>query len=228
MLLANGHTVYFGPAKSASQYFVSIGYPIPKDYNIADYLSKLLNLMYCWTIIEWLIMLYIVDLTMNRPAPSSATPQPQSRPSRRIPFLTRRIPSSSSIVSTRSLEELHPSNPNNDEGNSSDDADGIISDTVQRMSQSGPSFAGDMDLISDSNNLYTLLEAYKNSGLASSIRAHIESVNGSVDAGSTRSQPYSLLMTYYSENAPSISLRRYFHELVGTVLQFHQPVTLYM
>jgi hypothetical protein len=50
MLLANGHTVYFGPAKSASQYFVSIGYPIPKDYNIADYLSKVLNLMYCWTI----------------------------------------------------------------------------------------------------------------------------------------------------------------------------------
>jgi hypothetical protein len=161
-------------------------------------------------------MMYIVDLTMNRPAPSNATQQPQSRPSRRIPFLTRRVPSSTSIVSTRSLEELHPRHPNHDEGNSSDDADGIISDTVQRMSQSGSSFAGDMDLISDSNNLYTLLEAYKNSGLASSIRAHVEGVNGSVDAGSTRSQPYSLLMTYYSENAPSISLRRYFHELVGT------------
>lgn len=162
-------------------------------------------------------LLSIVDLTMNRPAANNTPPRQQTRSSRRIPFLTRRAPSTTSIVSTRSLEELHPNHPNNEERNSTDDADGIISDTVQRMSQTSPSFAGDMVLISDSNNLYTLLEAYKNSNLAASIRGHIETVDGSADAETSRSQPYSLLMSYYAENAPSISLRRYFHELVCNI-----------
>jgi hypothetical protein len=101
-----------------------------------------------------------------------------------------------------------------DDTTSSDDTDGIISDTVQRMTQGSSSFAGDLDLLSDSNHLYTLLESYKNSRLAGSIRAHIESETAAADTDDLRSQPYSLLMTYYAENAPSISLRRYFHELV--------------
>ncbi|CAO3693920.1 unnamed protein product [Umbelopsis ramanniana] len=192
LLLANGNTVYFGPAKTASQYFVSIGYPIPPDYNIADYL---------------------IDLTMNKPAPNSAPPQQQSRFSRTIPFLKRRAPSSASVVSTRSLADLQPNQAIHAEETSGDEADGIISDTVQRMTQGSSSFAGDLDLLSDSNHLYTLLESYKNSRLAGSIRTHIESETASADTDNTRLQPYSLLMTYYAENAPSISLRRYFHEL---------------
>ncbi|KAG2181138.1 hypothetical protein INT43_008720 [Umbelopsis isabellina] len=199
MLLANGHTVYFGPAKAASQYFVNIGYPVPPDYNIADYL---------------------IDVTMNKPSPSHTPQQQQSRSSRRIPFLSGRgrAASSTSIVSTRSLADLNPSHdsPNhngNDQMDDDNETDAIISDTVQRISQTHPSIAGDMDLLSDSNNLYTLLEAYKNSSLASSIRAHIDSANDTADATSSRSQPYSLLMSYYTENVPSISLRRYFHEL---------------
>ncbi|KAJ2956478.1 hypothetical protein NQZ79_g7657 [Umbelopsis isabellina] len=199
MLLANGHTVYFGPAKAASQYFVNIGYPVPKDYNIADYL---------------------IDVTMNKPSLGHAPQQQQSRSSRRIPFLSSRgrAASSTSIVSTRSLADLNPSHdsPNhesNDQMDEDNETDTIISDTVQRISQTNPSITGDMDLLSDSNNLYTLLEAYKNSSLASSIRAHIDSANDTADATSSRSQPYSLLMSYYTENAPSISLRRYFHEL---------------
>ncbi|KAM3584453.1 hypothetical protein VKS41_003267 [Umbelopsis sp. WA50703] len=196
MLLANGHTVYFGPAKSASQYFVSIGYPVPKDYNIADYL---------------------IDVTMNKPAPNHSPQQQQNRISRKIPFLSGRgrAASSTSIVSTRSMADLNPSHDRNDQTDDDDETDAIISDTVQRISQTNPSIAGDRDLLSDSNNLYTLLEEYKNSSLATSIRAHIDNVNDTADAASSRSQPYSLLMSYYTENAPSISLRRYFHELVS-------------
>lgn len=40
MLLGGGHTVYFGPADATSRYFNDIGFPVPADYNIADYLSK--------------------------------------------------------------------------------------------------------------------------------------------------------------------------------------------
>ncbi|KAI8060331.1 hypothetical protein BC940DRAFT_350622 [Gongronella butleri] len=47
MLLANGEPVYFGPVLSASSYFSDIGYPVPSDYNVADYL---------------------IDLTMKQPA----------------------------------------------------------------------------------------------------------------------------------------------------------------
>jgi hypothetical protein len=154
---------------------------------------------------------------MNKPAPNSAPPQQQSRFSRTIPFLKRRAPSSASVVSTRSLADLQPSQAIHAEETSGDEADGIISDTIQRMTQgSSSSFAGDLDLLSDSNHLYTLLESYKNSRLAGSIRTHIESETASADTDNTRLQPYSLLMTYYAENAPSISLRRYFHELVWT------------
>jgi hypothetical protein len=155
-----------------------------------------------------------VDLTMNKPAPNSSPQQQQNRFPRNIPFLKRRAPSTSSVVSTRSLADLHPSQAIHDEDVPINDADGIISDTVQRMTQSSSSFAGDLDLLSDSNNLYNLLESYKNSRLAATVRAHIESENTAANTDNTRTQPYSLLMTYYAENAPSISLQRYFHELV--------------
>ncbi|CAO3587711.1 unnamed protein product [Absidia cylindrospora] len=46
MLLASGKLVYFGPANTTSHYFSSLGYSVPSDYNIADYL---------------------IDLTMKRP-----------------------------------------------------------------------------------------------------------------------------------------------------------------
>lgn len=158
---------------------------------------------------------------MNKPSPNHAPQQQQSRSSRRIPFLSSRgrAASSTSIVSARSLADLNPSHDNlnpedNDQMDDDNETDAIISDTVHRISQTNPSIAGDMDLLSDSNNLYTLLEAYKNSSLASSIRAHIDSINDTADSTDSRSQPYALFMTYYTENAPSISLRRYFHELV--------------
>lgn len=35
-----GEKVYFGPADNTSQYFRDIGFPVPADYNVADYLSK--------------------------------------------------------------------------------------------------------------------------------------------------------------------------------------------
>ncbi|KAG0190293.1 hypothetical protein DFQ28_002243 [Apophysomyces sp. BC1034] len=41
MLLAGGQTVYFGPAEATSQYFHDIGFPVPTDYNVADYLIDL-------------------------------------------------------------------------------------------------------------------------------------------------------------------------------------------
>ncbi|KAI8064852.1 P-loop containing nucleoside triphosphate hydrolase protein [Gilbertella persicaria] len=41
MLLANGQLVYFGPTKSCSAYFKGLGFPIPTDYNVADYLIDL-------------------------------------------------------------------------------------------------------------------------------------------------------------------------------------------
>lgn len=166
---------------------------------------------------------------MNKPAPNSAPPQQQSRFSRTIPFLKRRAPSSASVVSTRSLVDLQPNQAIHTEDTSGDEADGIISETVQRMTQGSSSFAGDLDLLSDSNHLYTLLESYKNSRLAGSIRTHIESETASADTDDTRLQPYSLLMTYYAENAPSISLRRYFHELVWTwyITSFADPAQIF-
>ncbi|KAF7729016.1 hypothetical protein EC973_005047 [Apophysomyces ossiformis] len=41
MLLAGGQLVYFGPANTTSQYFHDIGFPVPTDYNVADYLIDL-------------------------------------------------------------------------------------------------------------------------------------------------------------------------------------------
>ncbi|KAI8372254.1 P-loop containing nucleoside triphosphate hydrolase protein [Choanephora cucurbitarum] len=41
MLLANGRQVYFGPTRSCSDYFKSLGFTVPADYNIADYLIDL-------------------------------------------------------------------------------------------------------------------------------------------------------------------------------------------
>ncbi|KAG2200876.1 hypothetical protein INT46_006438 [Mucor plumbeus] len=61
MLLASGQLVYFGPAKTCSNYFKNLGFTIPIDYNVADYL---------------------IDLTMKRPDDTitrSNTPIPSSR-----------------------------------------------------------------------------------------------------------------------------------------------------
>ncbi|KAI9311577.1 hypothetical protein BX666DRAFT_1996467 [Dichotomocladium elegans] len=79
LLLSGGNTVYFGPANQTSQYFRDIGFPVPKDYNVADYL---------------------IDLTMKRPDDADAEnieddPSPPSR--------------ASSIASTQLLDELRPS-----------------------------------------------------------------------------------------------------------------------
>ncbi|ORX58024.1 hypothetical protein DM01DRAFT_351938 [Hesseltinella vesiculosa] len=41
LLLAHGQPVYFGPVNSVSSYFKDIGYPLPADYNVADYLIDL-------------------------------------------------------------------------------------------------------------------------------------------------------------------------------------------
>jgi hypothetical protein len=41
MLLASGQLVYFGPAKTCSNYFKNLGFNIPIDYNVADYLSMI-------------------------------------------------------------------------------------------------------------------------------------------------------------------------------------------
>lgn len=46
MLLTGGQLAYFGPAKTCATYFRDLGFPIPTDYNVADYL---------------------IDLTMKRP-----------------------------------------------------------------------------------------------------------------------------------------------------------------
>jgi ABC-type multidrug transport system ATPase subunit len=40
MLLTSGQLAYFGPAKTCSSYFRDLGFPIPADYNVADYLSR--------------------------------------------------------------------------------------------------------------------------------------------------------------------------------------------
>ncbi|CAO3663470.1 unnamed protein product [Rhizopus stolonifer] len=60
MLLSSGQTVYFGPTVSCSDYFRNLGFSIPTDYNIADYL---------------------IDLTMKKPEDSVPT-----RPSTPAPF----------------------------------------------------------------------------------------------------------------------------------------------
>ncbi|KAI8387421.1 hypothetical protein BD560DRAFT_382445 [Blakeslea trispora] len=53
MLLANGRQIYFGPVKSCSAYFSNLGFTIPSDYNIADYL---------------------IDLTIKKPTESTNRP----------------------------------------------------------------------------------------------------------------------------------------------------------
>ncbi|KAI9478275.1 MAG: P-loop containing nucleoside triphosphate hydrolase protein [Benjaminiella poitrasii] len=53
MLLTNGQLAYFGPASSCSTYFKDLGFPVPTDYNIADYL---------------------IDLTMKRPEDAVSRP----------------------------------------------------------------------------------------------------------------------------------------------------------
>ncbi|ORE01971.1 hypothetical protein BCV72DRAFT_62338 [Rhizopus microsporus var. microsporus] len=52
MLLSAGQLVYFGPTNSCSSYFRDLGFSIPADYNIADYL---------------------IDLTMKRPDDTDST-----------------------------------------------------------------------------------------------------------------------------------------------------------
>lgn len=51
MLLASGQLVYFGPAKTCSNYFKILGFTIPTDYNVADYLSMFITTLqyFCTT-----------------------------------------------------------------------------------------------------------------------------------------------------------------------------------
>ncbi|GAA5809512.1 hypothetical protein MFLAVUS_002921 [Mucor flavus] len=60
MLLTGGQLVYFGPAKTCSSYFRDLGFPIPTDYNVADYL---------------------IDLTMKRPDDAVTRPTTPLPPS---------------------------------------------------------------------------------------------------------------------------------------------------
>jgi ABC-type multidrug transport system ATPase subunit len=46
LVLSEGRTVYFGPAKEASQYFSSLGYTPPQHFNIADYVIYSVSIDY--------------------------------------------------------------------------------------------------------------------------------------------------------------------------------------
>eukprot|EP00043_Microstomoeca_roanoka_P000728 m.28780 g.28780 ORF g.28780 m.28780 type:complete len:766 (+) comp10476_c0_seq2:346-2643(+) len=43
MLLSEGYTMYFGPAKEAADYFSNLGYPCPESYNPSDFFLDLVS-----------------------------------------------------------------------------------------------------------------------------------------------------------------------------------------
>ncbi|RUS17489.1 hypothetical protein BC937DRAFT_89917 [Endogone sp. FLAS-F59071] len=153
LLLAEGRTVYFGPAQQATHYFASIGYPIPPEYNIADYL---------------------IDLTMNKPNTSSPSEPEPPTSSFSVPFLSRRSNSTASIASTRVLEDLAATSPTLPTAHAPAN---LLQQAIADIA-GVPDQQDELTMLTSSNHSHTLIEGYRNSEAAESVRAAIRHTVG--------------------------------------------------
>ncbi|KAI7893449.1 P-loop containing nucleoside triphosphate hydrolase protein [Mucor mucedo] len=153
MLLADGQLVYFGPAKTCSSYFKDLGFPIPADYNVADYL---------------------IDLTMKRPEDAVTKPG--------TPLLSGEIDDD-----TQPLEEIHtPYSFTND------------------IQQEG---SGELNLLSESNHSYFLLDSFYSSDLFQTIQNRVGRSENEDEIN------YSVWVDAPGQEESAFSIYQFYHEL---------------
>ncbi|KAI8335799.1 hypothetical protein BC941DRAFT_429414 [Chlamydoabsidia padenii] len=183
LLLATGKLVYFGPANTTSQYFGSIGYSVPSDYNIADYL---------------------IDLTMKRPDDMNNRRLRRST-SRTSSVILHNNPSDEQLEDLTVNETPIP----NESSSSSiiEEATEVATSSLERETAAEQN--DEYDLLEEANHAHHLFGSYKASTLSRRTLTHVQNANG----GTTRDTSYSVWVNSGDGYSNSFSVMQFWHEL---------------